>query len=183
MTMWPDFLSWEEKCQLLRIDNPLGPWECSVDPNDNWPLFQFPMKDPCNPGWILSWNPAFCMWPDTTPSSSRVTWAHVFPGHESTSLKLLYKEELSKSHPAGEYTDLSGSVYCLTYSLQLRWLTSWQFGIYWKLGLDWCFSKSAICIRISCVVGGGAVRNADLWDLPKPPASAYLRGGSRNLQT
>ena len=44
------FLSGKNQCPLLRVDNPLDLWECLLDLRDNWPLFQFPMIDPCNLG-------------------------------------------------------------------------------------------------------------------------------------
>lgn len=87
---WPKFSLGKNKCQLLRIDNLLGPWECLLDLNDNWSLFQFPMRDSCNPGsesYPRILPHTFCTWPYITPSTPRLTWAHVFSGSGSTSLK------------------------------------------------------------------------------------------------
>lgn len=60
-------LSWEEQMPASENRQPPG----SLDLNDNWPLFQFPMRDSCNPGsesYPRILPPTFCTWPYTTPS-------------------------------------------------------------------------------------------------------------------
>ena len=108
----PNFLSWEERVPTSEGRQPTGSLGMLIAPDDNWPLFQFPMRDPLNPGHkSCLGSPPFFFLPYHLGSPECMS---------SRDLKALLETPLdketlpnAKSHPEVEYAVFSGRTYCL----------------------------------------------------------------------